>query len=263
VVPFAYAIHAATAQAIKSWVAKGGFLFSGMWCGAKDGSGFGQYIVPGFGLDEVFGAREARLTPFFSEEDRKITNMFSSFGAQITGRPPFKIVAPLAPDGLAQPGDSFTGFRYVSSLRLTGGEAIALDERGDVTAVRNRFGEGQALMVGTFPIRAEVFAEDGLTRLAHDFAELAGIRRPAVILNRGGHEVEAKLLEGKGKTGLLVLLNTENESFHFDVRLEGRTLRSAMNLETGTSLPLLVEQGHTRVMLTLPASDAAGIYFED
>lgn len=188
--------------------------------------------------------------------------MFGSFGAQITGRPLFNIVAPLTLNGAAQPGDSFSGYRYVSSLKTMGSDVIALDERGDIVAVRGHFDKGQALMVGSFPIREMDFAEDGLTRLVQDFADLAGIDRPAIIINRDGHEVEAKLLNGQGKTGLMVLLNGESDDFDFIVRLDRRIIKSALNLETGISVPFEIDNGHTYIRTTLSAADAAGIYFE-
>ena len=252
-----------TGQVIKKWVAEGGFLFAGLWCGAKDEFGFGQYVVPGFGLDEVFGAKEVKLTPIFSDQDKKITNMFGSFGVQITGRPLFRVVAPLTPGGQVQPGDTFTGFRYVSSLKAIGSEVIALDECGDIVAVRNRYGNGQAIMIGTFPIRENQFAEDGLTRMVDDFTSLAGIERPAILINRSGHEVEAKILDGQGKTGLLVLLNAEKASFDFNVCLNGRVLKSAVNLETGSPVHFQVENGNTFVRLALLEGDAAGIFIEE
>jgi len=265
VVPFAYAMHAATAKKIKDWVGEGGFLMAGMWCGAKDGFGFGQYVVPGFGLDEVFGAREERLTPFFSEQDTRVTNMFGTFGpVQITGRPLFTIVEPVKPDGVAHVGDTFNGFAYASSLRPEkSSDVIARDGRGDAVAVRGHYGKGQALMVGTFPIRPKDFAEDGLTRLAHDFASLAGITRPACILNRHDKEVEAKLLLNKGHTGLLALLNAEPEEFAFEVVLEGMVLKSAVNLETGAAVQFSERNGNTYLRARLGAQDAAGIYFEE
>jgi beta-galactosidase GanA len=265
VVPFAYAMHTATGQAIKQWVGEGGFLFAGLWCGAKDGFGFGQYVVPGFGLDEVFGAKEAKLTPVFSEQDAKITNMFGIFGGgSITGRPTFKIIQSLAPEGTAQSGDTFQGFCYISSLKTyPDTDVIAMDERGETVAVRGRYGKGQGLMIGSFPIREKDFAEDGLSRLAHDFATLAGITRPVILQNRAGKEIEAKLLENQGGTGLLVLLNAEDQAVEFCANLEGRQLKSAVNLETDAHIDFTVNAGYTILRHTLAAQDAAGIYFEE
>jgi len=145
VVPFAYAMHAETARVIKGWVGDGGFLFAGLWCGAKDGFGFGQYVVPGFGLDEVFGAREEKLTPIFSEKDGPVSNMFGFFGAvPINGRPLFQIVDTIIPEATAHVGDTFNGFSYVSTLRpYEGADVIARDGRGmwwqyEITTVKGR-----------------------------------------------------------------------------------------------------------------------------
>ena len=143
-----------------------------------------------------------------------------------------------------------------------GTDVIARDGRGDAVTVRGHYGKGQALMVGTFPIRPKDFTEDGLTRLAHDFASLAGITRPACILNRHDKEVEAKLLLNKDGTGLLALLNAEDEEFDFEVTLEGMVLQSAVNLETGAVVQFSERNGNTYLRARLAAQDAAGIYFE-
>ena len=260
VVPFAYAMRTATAAAIKTWVGTGGYLFSGMWCGAKDEYGFGQFKVPGFGLDEVFGAYEHKLTPAYSEQDRLQTNMEMTFGWQITGRPRFQVVTPLYAAGSAQPGDSFTGYCYVSSLKPgPGTDVIAVDDRGEVVAVRNRFGHGQAFMVGSFPITESAFGQTGLTRLAQDFATLAGVTRPARILNRADQEVEAKLLFGPENDGLLILLNVEVEEFPFSICLENRRVKSATEVERGIAVSYQVEDHCTYVQVTVGAGDAVAI----
>jgi beta-galactosidase GanA len=264
VVPFAYAMRAETAVAIKAWVGTGGYLFSGIWCGAKDEHGFGQFKVPGFGLDEVFGAYEIKLTPVYGEQDRLQTNMGMSFDWQITGRPQFEIVAPLYAAGSAQVEDVFAGYRHVSSLKPgSGADVIAVDDRGEVVVVRNHYGQGQALMVGSFPIPEEAFAQTGLTRLAQDFVTLAGVTRPARILNRMDQEVEAKLLVGPENDGLLILLNVEAEDFPFNVRLEHRRLVSATEFERGEAVSFQVEDDCTYVQATVGAGDAMAIHFKE
>jgi hypothetical protein len=222
-------------------------------------------VVPGFGLDEVFGVREEKLTPIFSEKDGPVSNMFGFFGAvPINGRPLFHIVDTIIPEGAAHVGDTFNGFSYVSSLRPNKDtDVIARDGRGDTVVVRGHYGKGQAMMVGSFPIRPKDFAEDGLTRLVQDFASLAGITRPACILNRHDKEVEAKLLLNMDHTGLLVLLNAEPEEFAFEVVLEGKVLKSAVNLETGASIQFSEKNGNTYLRARLAALDAAGIRFEE
>jgi len=117
-------------------------------------------------------------------------------------------------------------------------------------------------MVGSFPIRAKDFAEDGLTRLVYDFADLAGVTRPVCILNRHDKEVEAKLL-CKDHKGLLVLLNAEAEDFAFEVVLENIVLKSATNLETGAAVQFMEKNGGTYLRARLASQDAAGIYFEE
>lgn len=261
VVPFAYALHAQTAQAMRKWVEEGGFLFSGMWCGAKDEFGFGQFRVPGFGLDQVFGAVESRLTPIYSEGDNLQTNMQFSFNWNISGRSRFQIVNPLAAGGKAQPGDNFKGFCYVSSLQpYPSTDIIARDERQEVVAVHNRFGRGQSLMVGSLLIPEKEFAITGLSRLAEDFATLAGIALPVRLLNRGNQETEAKLLQHPDGSTLLILLNNETHPVDCCALLPGNAVKEARELESDTPVIVMDHPDGTVLRLSLEAGDGRAIW---
>jgi beta-galactosidase GanA len=260
VVPFAYAMQQKTGPAIRDWVGQGGFLFSGMWCGAKDDFGFGQFLVPGFGLDQVFGAAEAKLTPIYSERDNLQTNMQFSFDWNISGRPRFQVVNPLTPEGKAQAGDHFKGFCYVSSMQVyPGAEVIARDERQEVVAVCNHFGRGQALMVGTLLIPEKEFAVSGLSRLAEDFAQLAGIECPVLLQNRGDAEVEAKLLEHPDGSALLILLNNETQPMDLSACLPGVELKEANDLESDTAITFINQPQGAILRLSLAAGDGRAI----
>ena len=263
VVPFAYAMEPSTGAALCAWVHGGGFLLSGMWCGAKDAHGYGQPVVPGFGLDEVFGARESSLYPVFSEKDRLQTNMQFAFNGNITGRPPFRLVQPLLPEGRAQPGDSFTGFCYVSVLRpYPGAEVIAIDEREQPVVVRNRFGAGQALMIGSFPIPEKEFAVTGLSRLVADFAGLAGVESPVTILNRGDQQIAAKLLCHPDGSRVLIVLNNETRAVDVGAELAGAEVARAFDLEGVTSVTFATSPAGAVISLRLDPGDARAIYIE-
>jgi len=263
VVPFAYALDPATGAALRAWVHGGGFLFSGMWCGAKDEHGYGQPVVPGFGLAEVFGARERALYPVFSEKDRLQTNMQFSFNGNITGRPLFRIVQPLLPEGQAQPGDSFTGFCYVSHLSpFPNADVIAVDEREQPVVVRNRFGAGQAIMVGSFPIPEQEFAVTGLNRLAEDFAALAGVEPTLTILNRGNRQVAAKLLCHPDGSRAMIALNNETRTAELSIRLGGVAVAHAFDLEGVTAVTFANSPGGSIIRLRLDPGDARAIRIE-
>jgi len=263
VVPFAYAMQPGTGAAIRSWVHKGGFVLSGMWCGAKDASGFGQPVVPGFGLDQVFGSREASLRPVYSAGDRPQTNMQFSFNGNITGRPLFKVAAPLAPGGSAQPGDSFKGYCYVSSLRpYPGAEVIAADDTGLPVVVRNRFGAGQALMIGTLPIPEKEFAVTGLSRIAEDFAGLAGVERPVVLADRADREVEAKLLRHPDGSVVLIFLNNENQAVEVSALLKGSTAAQGYDLEGEIEVSVTRKPAGASIRLRLGPGDARAVRIE-
>jgi beta-galactosidase GanA len=263
VVPFAYALGPGIGGAIRDWVRKGGFLFSGIWCGAKDEHGFGQYVVPGFGLDEVFGARETELIPSFSEKDKLQTNMQFNFNGNITGRPEFSIVRPLAPAGAAQPGESFTGFCYESVLRpYECAEVIAVDEVRRPVVVRNRYGAGQALMVGSFLIPEKEFAPSALRLLVGDFAGLAGIEAPVTQIGGSGLEVAVKMLSHPDGSRVLIFLNNERAPVSLGARIRGAAVGRAYDLEGSAAVAAENLDGGAIVSIDLAPGDARAIHIE-
>ena len=60
-----------------------------------------------------------------------------------------------------------------------------------------------------------------------------------------------------------MLLNAEDQAMEFCASLEGRQLKSAVNLETDAPMEFTVNAGYTILRYTLDAQDAIGIYFEE
>ncbi len=59
--PYPLMLTATAARQLASFVENGGTLFSEARCGWNDDRGYSQDVIPGFGLDQVFGVREGRL----------------------------------------------------------------------------------------------------------------------------------------------------------------------------------------------------------
>jgi hypothetical protein len=133
---------------------------------------------------------------------------------------------------------------------------VAEDEEGRPAAVFRRLGKGATLYLGSFPVPRDPFGAEGLAALVADFATLAGAERPAVVEGRGGRVVEARLLEGAGARHLLVILNAEAEPQELAVRVPGRRLGDAVDLETGERHELGHGPGGARLTVRLEAGDA-------
>lgn len=264
VLPFAYALSGRTADAAREWVEGGGFVFSGLFCGAKDEQGFGQVPVPGHGLDEVFGVTEDVVEPVFSPDDRPVSNFGESWDTIITGRPRYRVLDALRPAGLLRPGAKLEGYRYSVSLR-PGAEAqvLAEDERGRPVVVVHQFGEGATLYFGSFPIPRDPFGDEALAALAADFALAAGAERTAVVERREGRVVEARFLEGPGDRHLLVVLNAEARAHEVTVTLPGRRLGRATEMETGREQPTRGGEDGDRLTVRLEAGDARAFMVEE
>jgi beta-galactosidase len=264
VLPLAYALSRRTADAMREWVASGGFAFSGLFCAAKDERGFGQVPVPGHGLHEVFGVTEDEVEPIFSPDDSPVSNLGEAWDTAITGRPRYRVLDALHSDGLLRPGARLEGYRYSVSLRPAAtAQVLAVDEKGRPVAVIHEFGEGATLYFGSFPIPADPFAEEGLATLAADFARLAGADRPAVIERREGRAVEARLLEGDGGRHAVVVLNAERRASEITVTLTGRRLVRAQEVETGRQHPTRTHDDGDRLTVRLEAGDARAFMVEE
>ena len=264
VVPFAYAMDAATADAIGEWTRAGGTLVAGMWCAAKDGHGYGQPFNPGLGLHEVFGAHEYELQPVLSDADRTGTDMSFGYGQGASGHPVVTLVAAVREDGAAKPGQTFEGLAYLS--RLTpheGAQVIAVDGTGAPVVVHNRHGDGRALLVGTFPARpvAEQFRVDALSHLLDDLARAAGVAAPARVTDPVGSAVEAELLRGGGDRDLVVVMNAVQDEVTAEVRIAG-TVRAAYDAETREPISVKGSGEETELYVPLTGGDGRAIIVE-
>jgi beta-galactosidase len=259
--PLAYALPQACARAIAAWVEGGGHLVGGMFCAAKDEHGFGQAVVPGHGLDRVFGGRETRIDPVYSPDDRPVSNFGEAWDPPITGRPAFTVVSPLGPR--CPRGAVVRGFRYRAALAAVGATVVATGEDGEPAILHRRHGSGSAVLIGSCPIAADDFAEDGLAALLGDVAAAAGVEAPASVIDRANRALEAKLLRAPDGGGLVIVLNAEpRPQPAIRVLLPGLRLRSVRDVESGPSPSVRLDARGTLLELDLRAGDARAFRFE-
>jgi len=122
--PFPIMLKKETADKLKKWVKAGGKLIS-EGCPAYFGDrGRVGTRQPNYGLDELFGARESyvEFTP----------DLLDDLSLRVLDNRIF-------------------GSTFLQKYELKGGQAVGWYEDGSVASVENDFGEGRALLVGTFP----------------------------------------------------------------------------------------------------------------
>jgi beta-galactosidase len=134
ILPAAYWMDRDIAEALRRWVAEGGFLMGEVFtAGWEVDRGRHQPVAPGYGLDEVFGARQGTVHPV---ENRDGARAWLRMGnVRAFGRHARAELAPLpGAEVLATwESDPFAGVRT------------------DIPAVVwNRYGRGQAILAGSY-----------------------------------------------------------------------------------------------------------------
>ena len=120
--PMPVMLSATTAQKLRDWVHAGGTLIA-EGCPAYFGDrGHVGVVQPNYGLDQVFGAREAyvEFTPDLLTDLRLTVNGFPLWGGT-----------------------------FMQAYTPTTGKAVGWYEDGQVAAVENRYGQGHTLLIGT------------------------------------------------------------------------------------------------------------------
>ena len=163
ILPQVRMIASGTAASIEDFVRNGGAVWADGRSGFLDKHMFLRGIVPGNGLDRVFGCRETdEVAPF--ENDRLILKN----------------------------GDTVKPYREIQRLKPYDSAEILAECNGYPAAVRNRYGKGIAELWGTYLSAAP---ETDLSSFLPKFAEANGVL-PEIRI-RSGKDVIVSMLLGK------------------------------------------------------------------
>ncbi len=222
--PYPIMMSQPVAEGLQAYVRGGGVLVAEARPAWNDERGFANARIPGAGLDEVFGAREAVL----------------------------RVVEPLALNMLTTARDLPADLRELAGLQIPGSSyletlvaapgtrVIATDADGNPAAVQHDFGKGRAMLLGTFvsaALEQDPQKNAAAGRLIAALVRGAGVA-PRVKVTGAAGLVEARLMESD-RAMLVVAINHDTSSQRVTIELPPEAPAGEwLNLETGDSLPL-------------------------
>lgn len=171
-VPFPVMISRDVAEGVKRYVERGGTVVAEARLAWHDERGFASEVIPGFGLAEVFGAREKVIRPAENPALRtEVSSALPGLGAPLTvgGEAVEEELEPLSP-----------------------AQVLARFANSEAAAVAKTYGKGKAVPAGSFLAMAyQRRHEEATKRLLTSLAQAAGVssdtvtrRCPAVELRK-------------------------------------------------------------------------------
>ncbi len=212
IIPWPIMITREAAEGIRAFVEGGGYVLAEARIGWNDDRGYASEIIPGLGLHEVFGVREHEVR---LRENAPIN---------------IEVVNNLHPaTSNLEVGHMLSGSLYkksVTPLENREIEILARLDDGNPAIVSTKFGQGEAMLVGTFLGMAN--HPDPVPANEQFFMNLinwAGIERPYTSSHDGNTEnyVEVRLQENVNGY-VLYLINHSNS--REDVSVDLRTPRN-------------------------------------
>ena len=240
--PMSVLLEADVARRLAEYVRAGGTLVSELRPGYVDANGWLYEIQPGAGLHEVFGCREDLYW-----EAPSMAAMVGVGGR--THRCTFR--------------------RAFQSFRLQGGQTLARNDAGEIVAVSNDFGRGQAILLGFAPSLllppgsskyqsgtagggVEVTQQQEALTLMRDLAAQASVAPPLDLETTSPH-LSFRYLTAASGTLLTFIANHGPEAHVMppaDARVLARSLGDDLSLEPH-SLPIELQM-HDWCLLETP-----------
>jgi len=235
--PFPYLKDSRSCRILKDWVAGGGTLIAeGCFGGYSYDDGLHTIEQPGFGFEEVFGAKECRVTT--------VSAFHNAYGNWMGDSE--QDILPVIKEGKV-----YHGFQFYQALQPTGGEVLASFEDGTAAIVANRYGKGKGIWIGTL--------------IAYPYEK--GYRNNLQLISelvRNGSEVLPEVTADRLNTVASALVSDEGQLFVVDnssdtdnvtiqtqrIKVNGNTL---VNILTGEEIPVVMQNGCATAKLPVKA----------
>jgi len=227
IVPYPVMMSQEHVAALRRYVQDGGTLVTEARCGWVDEKGFSSPVIPGGGLDEVLGCRESELMPIAKPSALTI-----------------KTVDEALP--LLKPGDKLDTLFFEETFNVFGSRSRVLAEFGDgrPAMVAAPFGQGQAIIVGSFPGSAyHHFHNPNNAKFFVGLAEWLKVRRPVEVSSSEPDVlVEARVLEGDGSRVLFAFNRGEKKTLAKLAFKSPAAKFKLIDLETGQAVSYSFEE---------------------
>jgi beta-galactosidase len=229
-VPFPYYLSESVCAALKVWVGQGGLLIGESYFGGwQVEEGRHQTTVPGYGMDEVFGARQQHATG----ED-------GGSAAPITMRRSLRYI---------RAGQKVHGAIVRETLEPFRASVLGTFANGEPAITSATYGKGRAILIGSY-LGMPYFRGKGAKNadLIASLAELGSEpRRPSV---RSG-KVRIDLLADPAGSALIILRNLEAVRRSTVISVPGLQQGKAVEQFSGKVLRLNRQRGGVTARLTL------------
>lgn len=273
VLPFPYLLNETIAARLRAWVEGGGTLIGEAYVGGWElEKGRHHTTIPGYGLHEVFGARQRTAAPAAEHEYTLVHGV-----ARKSGRLPIAaglnegapgsgfVVAQTyeAGEGLGQvemtlvrdlpglrAGQKVYGAIVRESFLVEGAEVLATFADGGAAITRARYGKGSAILIGSYTslLYHKAGYPSNAALLPALIDDTVDVVRPRV---HGARRVRADVLtDDEGET-LVIVQNNAGERVEATVHLPHAGLGDLVELFGGERLQAASAPGSTSLTLAL------------
>ena len=215
--PYPVMLSKQVADAVKEYVAQGGTAVAEARLAWNDARGYASPVIPGFGLDQVFGAHETSIHP--EAEPRLILE-------SSTALPGLK------------GGDVIDGAAFQEDLQpLATASVLAHFSDGQPAIVENSFGRGKAILAGSFVGLAYQQKQDDTTgKFLVSLANAAGVTPEVRVSGLGTSKLEVRRLISGNEQFIFVFNHATNAAnATIFLRLSWQ-VQNARDLVTGEKL---------------------------
>jgi len=222
--PYAVMLSRSVAAGIKRYVETGGTAVAEARLAWNDERGFASELIPGFGLSEIFGAREKRILP--ADE------------AEISLQESIKL--PGITPGLRAAGAGFEEDLEPSAAAQVLGRFAS----GEPAIVQNSYGKGSAMMIGSFMgLANERNPSESTRELLLSLARAAGVLPDVKVSGNGSNQVEVRRLMSDNAQFLLIFNHADTPTeAEISVRMPW-TASEATDLRNNRRISLLRSEG--------------------
>jgi beta-galactosidase GanA len=189
--PYPVMLSGRVAEAVKQYVANGGTAVAEARLAWNNARGYASPVIPGFGLDQVFGAHETSMHP------ESEPHLILQSSARLPG---------------LKNGDTIDGAAFEEDLQpLATASVLARFPDGQPAIVENSFGRGKAILAGSFVGLAYQRKQDAVTgKFLVSLASAAGVTPEVCVSGPGTSKVEVRRLTSEDEQFIFVFNHADD-----------------------------------------------------